>query len=253
MGCSSSTPKKSASQQAEVSAQAQSPTLTEATAEERALTQAKLIFDSIDANDDHTVSKEKLSDSLKKDESLGALMKDAGLNVKYDLLSELKTKLEGILWEEFLAHLKERPLISAVELPAAEKAISQLKAVFNSIETDGDDAVSKDELAAKLNEDDSVGKLVADAGFNPNFFVLDQLDTKNDGRINWDEFAQNLELVKVAVEEVKETGELSAAMAVQDTGELPVADAVQDTPATQELDSAPAPNCQCSLRGLLPF
>jgi len=251
MGCSSSTPKKSASQQAEVSAQAQSPTLTEATAEERALTQAKLIFDSIDANDDHTVSKEKLSDSLKKDESLGALMKDAGLNVKYDLLSELETKLEGILWEEFLGHLKERPLISAVELPAAERAISQLKAVFNSIDTDGDDAVSKDELAAKLNEDDSLVKLVADAGFN--FVVLDQLDTKKDGRINWDEFAQNLELVKVAVEEVKETGELSAAMAVQDTGELPVADAVQDTPATQELDSAPAPNCQCSLRGLLPF
>jgi len=249
MGCSSSTPKTSTQQVAEEPPQAQClPTLTVETAEERALTQLKLVFDSIDANDDHTVSKEELEAALARDGTLGALIKEAGLNVRYNSLSDLGTAQAGCLsWEDFLAHLRETAVkelaatgeLAAAELPATDKALKQLRAVFESIDADGDGAVSKDELAAKLKTDTdehglmkegSFGQLVADAGFNPNFHCLEQLDTNKDGRIAWDEFEQNLKLVQVAKKEVKETGDLSAAVAVQQT---------------EDADDGPAPNGGC--------
>jgi len=202
-------------------------TLTETTAEERALTQLKLIFDSIDANEDGTVSKDELKAALDKDESLGTLIKEAGFKLAYSDLSGLDTNKDGsVSWEEFEGNLKEKAVeevaqtggLAAAELPAHEKVTKQLRAIFDSIDANQDGSVSKDELRAKLTsdkdehglmKDGSFGELVKEAGFNPGFGTFDKLDTNNDGRITWDEFEKHLR--ETAEVEVKETGEVAAA------------------------------------------
>lgn len=215
------------------------PVLTESTAVERALTQLKLIFDSIDANEDRSVSKAELTAALDKDESLGALVKEAGYNLKFSVLGQLETCRDGCLsWEEFQASLMERAVnelmqtgnLAAAELPAHEKVLEHLRAIFESIDANEDGAVSKEELALKLKadtdehglvKDGTFGRLLEEAGFNPNFRTFDGLDTNKDGLITWDEFRRNLD--KAAAEQVKEYGEVMAATAVLEEREHTVA------------------------------
>merc|ERR550532_1113506 len=133
-------------------------TIIETTAEDRALTQLKLIFDSVDANDDGTVSKEELSAALANNESLGAFIKEAGFNPNTDLRLLDTNKDRCVSWEEFQKHFKQEAVeeikntgvIAATELPADEKAVAQLKGIFNSLDADNDGSVSKEELTAKL-------------------------------------------------------------------------------------------------------
>merc|ERR1719188_1756341 len=206
-------------------------TLTETTAEERALIQLKLIFDSVDANDDGTVNKEELSAALAKDESLGAFIKDAGFNLNTDLRLLDTNKDRCVSWEEFqklfkqeaVKEIEQTGVIVATEVPADEKAITQLKGIFDSLDTNKDGSVSKDELAAKLKEDTdedglvkkgSFGQLVLDAGLNPHFGTFDDLDTNSDDRITWEEFEKHLR--ETAKQEVKETGEVAGAVEVEE-------------------------------------
>jgi len=200
--------------------------LTEAMAEERALTQLKTLFKSIDANADGNVSKDELVAALAKDDSIGALIKEAGLNQDYNVLEKLETSVEGrVTWEEFQANLKKQAIaevletgnVAAVELAADEKALKELKKLFESLDSNQDGAISKEELAAGLNKDENVGKLVAEAGFNPEYYVLEALDTNADGRITWDEFEKHLR--QAAKEEVKETGEVAAAVVLEQSTE----------------------------------
>merc|ERR1712029_99545 len=75
-----------------------------------------------------------------------------------------------------------------------------------------DKAVSREELAAGLKKDEGMGKLIEEAGFNTEYYVLEQLDTNEDGRITWDEFEAHLR--KAAKEAVKETGEVASPVAL---------------------------------------
>jgi len=199
------------------------PVLTEASAEEKALTQLKIIFDGIDKNEDCSVSKEELAAALDKDESLGALIKEAGFDQNYKVLEQLDTNKDGrVTWDEFHANLKRAATeevhatgqVAAVELPADEKALKQLKKLFELLDANADAAVSKEELAAGLSKDESVGKLVEEAGFNPHFCVLEQLDTNHDGRIAWEEFEAHLR--SAAKEEVKEQGAVTATVVLDE-------------------------------------
>jgi len=213
MGCNSSK-KASEPQVEEVKA---APVLSEVSAEERALLQLKTIFDSIDANKDGNVSKAELVAALEKDASIGALIKDAGLNQEYNALEQLQTGKDGhVTWEEFLANLKEAAKkevmetgeVQGIELAADEKAVQQLKKLYESLDTNKDGAVSRDELAAGLEKEAGLGQLIKEADFNPDYYVLEQLDTNEDGKITWDEFEAHLR--KAAKEEVKEQGEIAA-------------------------------------------
>merc|ERR1719293_308347 len=105
------------------------------------------------------------------------------------------------------------------ELPADEKALQQLRKLFELIDKNGDAAVSRTELASALNQDESVGKLVEEAGFNSEFCVLEQLDTNSDERITWDEFEAHLRCA--ACKEVEEQGNVIAAVVLdhQDVAE----------------------------------
>merc|ERR1719296_277340 len=207
MGCVSSSTKAASgaeAKQAEQPLEQPAAVLTEAMAEERALTQLKTLFKSIDA-----------------------LIKEAGLNQDYNVLEKLETSADGrVTWEEFQANLKKQAIaevletgnVAAVELAADEKALKELKKLFESLDSNKDGAINKEELAAGLNKDEGMGKLIADAGFNPEYYVLEALDTNADGRITWDEFEQHLR--KAAKEEVKETGEIAAAAVLEQSPEI---------------------------------
>jgi len=80
---------------------------------------------------------------------------------------------------------------------------------------DSDDTVNKEELAAKLNAEDSEFKtdefveMLKKAGLQTDLAVLEQLDTDPDGQVTWDEFFTKL--YKAATQEIKETGDVVAA------------------------------------------
>jgi len=218
MGCVSSK-KASGAQAGEAQAEevTAAPVLTEASAEERALVQLKTIFDIIDVNKDGNVSKAELVTALDKDASIGDLIKDAGLNQEYNSMEQLQTSKDGhVTWEEFLANLKEAAKkevletgeVQGIELAAHEKAVQQLKKLFDTLDSNKDGAVSRDELAAGMEKDASIGQLIKEADLNPDYYVLEQLDTNEDGKITWDEFEAHLR--KAAGQEVKEQGEVAA-------------------------------------------
>jgi Ca2+-binding EF-hand superfamily protein len=212
---------------------ASAPVLTEVIAEERALTQLKLIFDGIDANENGSVSKTELTAALEKDQNLGALVKEAGMNNEFCVLNQLDTNEDhSVTWDEFLKQLKKAAVqevqeagnLAAAELPADEKVLKQLKELFGSLDANADGAVSKDELAAGLGKDkdehglvkdDSLGKLIEHAGFNCEWRTLERLDTNKDGLVTWDEFEAHLR--SAAKEEVQENGDIAAAVVLEET------------------------------------
>merc|ERR1711920_678595 len=89
----------------------------------------------------------------------------------------------------------------------------QLRKLFELIDANGDASVSRTELASALNKDESIGKLVEEAGLNSNFYVLEQLDANRDERITWDEFEARLR--GAARKEVEEQGDVIAAVVLE--------------------------------------
>merc|ERR1712113_1141164 len=110
---------------------------------------------------------------------------------------------------------RESPVLT--ELSDEEKALTQLKLIFDAVDVDENSSVSKTELTAALETNQNLVALIKKAGLNENFYVLNQLDTNNDHRITWAEFESNLK--KEAVQEVAESGQVAAA-------ELPVEEKV---------------------------
>lgn len=197
------------------------PAAIEQTPEEKAMVQLKLIFDSIDANSSGTVDKAEFQNALEKNTDLGSLIKDAGLNPGFKALEKIDSNKDGHLtWTEFSEYLKKAAEeevqatgnVAGVEMAADEKALQQLRIVFDSADLDKDNTVSSEELSVALKKDTSLADLVSKAGFNENF-----ANPSKEGRISWEEFQDHLR--GVAKEEVKETGEVAAACPVEIEGE----------------------------------
>jgi len=148
------------------------------------------------------------------------LAKEAGFNPQFNLLEKLDTNQDGrITWDEFEANLRcAVETVVEKELAADEKALERLKQLFQSLDANADQAVSKDELAEGLS-DVEVVTLVKDAGFNLWLNVFKQLDTNADGRITWDEFEAQLR--GAAREQVKAELEVPVAcVALQEQDEV---------------------------------
>ena len=63
-----------------------------------------------------------------------------------------------------------------------------LRAIFNTMDTDGSGSVSQAELRAKLSRDNEIQTLLTRAGGDGSEYVWQQLDHDGDGTITWAEF-----------------------------------------------------------------
>merc|ERR1712060_260415 len=152
---------------------------------------------------------------------LGGLIKEAGLNPGYKALP-LQLR---VTWDEFYANVKMVAANAAevTSIGPEEKALQQLRKLFELIDASGDGSVNTTELDSALNQDESIGQLVEEAGFDSNFCVLDELDANKDERITWDEFEARLR--GAARKEVEEQGDVIAAVVLEQQN---VAEAEED-------------------------
>jgi len=189
------------------------------TPEQQAIAQLKVLFESIDADSNKTLSWNELQMALQKNDKLGALMTEAQINPDTYLRQKLDTNKDGrVTWEEFESQLRTAAIkqvkstgcVLAAEATVEEKAKARLKELFESLDCNKDDAVSQEELATKLSaEDEGFKTLLVEAGLNTNLEVCEQLGGDSDKRVTWDEFYGKLKAAAKA--EVQGTGDVAAA------------------------------------------
>lgn len=218
MGCVASQPAQIAKQEEETSTV---PPVPEATAEEKAIAELKLLFKSMDVDNDKTVDSSEFQKAMANNGKIGDLIKEADLNPE-KVYEQLDTNKDGrVSWDEFEKHLKSAafslaPFAQQLKRAWKKRAEARLKEVFDSIDINKDGFVDRDELATKLietretvNKNDFFITLMREAGIDTQFVALDQIDTNKDGRISWKEFYDALS--QAAEAEVKATEGVIAA------------------------------------------
>jgi len=206
-----------------VNSSAAAPTIkAKGTPEEQAIAQLKVLFESIDADSNKTLSWNELQMALQKNDKLGALMTEAQINPDAYLRQKFDTNKDGrVTWEEFESQLRKaavkqvenRGCVLAAEATVEEKAKARLKELFESLDSNKDGAVSQEELAKKLSaEDEGFKALLVEAGLNTNLEVCEQLGGDSDKRVTWDEFYGKLKAAAKA--EVQGTGDVAAAIEI---------------------------------------
>jgi len=197
---------------------------SKATVEEKAVAQLRILFESIDLDSDKTVDRTELRTAFQKNDQLRSLMAEAKLNPDSLVLEQLDTNKDGrVSWEEFESHLKKPAAeqvaktgcVAAAEAAVEEKAEARLREIFKSIASNKDNTVNKEELATKLRAEEGEGfkALLAEAGLNTNFEVLEQLDADSDKRVTWDKFYGKLK--EAAKAEIRATGDVTAATEIK--------------------------------------
>merc|ERR1719270_1986019 len=186
----------------------------EATAEEKAVAQLKMMFEALDTNKDQTVDREEFQKAMEKNDKIGALIAEANLNPDAKVLEQLDTNQDGrVSWSEFESHLKKAATTQyeqkgKVAVAFETGAEQRLKYLFDTLDSYKNDAVLKDELVAKLNEtvaiDLSFIDLVKEAELQTDWAKVDELVTENDGRVAWADFYAKLKEKPPAVSSVVE-------------------------------------------------
>lgn len=189
------------------------------TPEEKALTQLKLIFESIDKDADGSICKGELTTALEKDPKLQEFIKDAGFQANKDSLDTIDTNKDGrVTWDEFKASLtvqavkeiEQKDTIDAADLPAEEKAAKHLRSLFDGMDVNKDNQVDKKELNEAMKKDESLKLLLQESGVHTDWFVMEQLDDNLDGKWSWEEFEKYVK--GGAKKQVQRTGEVAAAV-----------------------------------------
>jgi len=191
----------------------------EGTPEEQAIAQLKVLFESIDMDSNKRLSRNELQMALQKNDKVRALLTEAKISPDSLIHQKLDTNKDGrVTWEEFESHLRTTAIkqvektgcVTAAEASVEEKAKARLKKLFESIDSNKDNAVNQEELARKLSaEHENFKKLLVEAGLDTNFEVFEQLDGNSDKRITWDEFYDKLKAAAKA--DVQGHGDLVAA------------------------------------------
>jgi hypothetical protein len=168
--------------------------LGETVQEDDVLSRLKALFDA-NAQQDQTVKRTYLVNSLEKDSLLLSVIEEAGLTVDLSVLQEPDTNgNENISWGAFEAHLKgvNRPTTADVfltpeEIKAAEAAAAnRLDGVFGKMcvrkQTEDDSKLpmlgDTQSIAAMLRDDPELAALIVEAGLSSFCFVLERLGDK---------------------------------------------------------------------------
>jgi len=152
----------------------------------------KAIFDAIDTDGSGSVSQAELRKKLAADNEIQTLLTAAGGDGSNYVWEQLDDDGNGsITWAEFEAMLSpdvggfvgEGPPPRAV----TEDKPVDLKALFASIDVDGNGAISQTELRKKLSQDEQVQRVLEKMGGDGKSQVFVQLDEDGDGKITWEE------------------------------------------------------------------
>jgi Ca2+-binding EF-hand superfamily protein len=162
------------------------------------ITLLKSLFSKIDLNADGRLDAKELAKALKEESSLEQMLEKAGYNSHYYVLEQLDSNQDGaVSWDEFKVCLTSKADEGAAknqaDSDAKDAAINLLKSLFGKVDADANGKLDAKELAAALRSEPFLAKVLEQAGLNSQFYVLEQLDSNNDGTVSWDEFKECLE------------------------------------------------------------
>lgn len=162
------------------------------------------IFDQLDKNGDGFISRDELSVSLdhvlecshvESQKGFRTLLAESRLNPYLNTFEQLDTNNDGkISKDEFLANMHPSKAAQTVE--------QKLKGVFDRIDTNRDGSLSREELCKAfqgllecscMKSQKNFRTLMVDAGLNPDFYVFEQLDDNQDGKVTWEELRAKLQ------------------------------------------------------------
>jgi len=199
----------------------------EATAEEKAVAQLKMMFEALDLDADQTVDRVEFQKAMENNDKIGVLIAEANFNPDAKVLEQLDTNKDGrISWSEFESHLKKAAITQVEETGKVAVAFEtgaekRLKDLFDTIGSYKDDTVLKDELVPKLKEtateDPSFIDLVKEAGLQTDWVIVDQLVADKDGWVTWMDFYAKLKENPPAVVEDKTSKENPPAVIEDET------------------------------------
>jgi Ca2+-binding EF-hand superfamily protein len=212
MGCSKSKASKApqekpADNPAPVTATGDKTSSPEPTDEDPTITLLRSLFERIDADADGKLDAKELAKALTAESSLEEMLVSAGYNPQFYVLEQLDGNQDGrVSWDEFRTCLITKAEINASTDDGNDKertadkdaTISSLKAIFAGIDADSNGKLDAKELAKALKSEPSLEKMLEKAGFNSQFYVLEQLDTNQDGTVSWDEFEACLKKASAA-------------------------------------------------------
>jgi len=173
----------------------------------------KSVVEKIDKDSDGNLDANELKRELEGKSALPEMLEKAGYNPQYYVLQQLDSSKNGkVSWEEFKASL-------SASVSDKDAAISLLKSLFKQIDADTDGKREKQELATAMKSEPKLEEMLQKANYNPQHYVLEQLDGNKDGKVSWDEFKACLEeaAVKQVVASELSTEEPSTVEAKIDT------------------------------------
>jgi len=188
---------------AQVPPSTRSAVLLDVSVHERAIAELKRVFEGVGSNEQGYARKAELSDAFQQAQGLLKLIKKSGLNERQHILCQL-ANYDGdyISWDDFLQcawkaveqHSEPDPISAAA---AGEEVLRRLKDFFDSLKADEDGAIGLGELERRLPElleegQGDIEKLIARAGFNPCWKVLDNIPTNLYRHISWESFKAHI-------------------------------------------------------------
>ena len=129
-------------------------------------------FDEIDEDKKGFISRQQLSDALRKNPSLLQLCAAAGLDTRYFLMDQASGCYDKLSWESFREKLK---------------CVGNLYSLFSHIDKNNNGVISKKDFMEALDDNHKLVKKCKERGMDPKAQL-----TGGDGSLTWPEFRDAL-------------------------------------------------------------